>query len=299
MMLSQALRYPFQEKGWFRRTLILTLVQFLPVVGQLILLGYGLDIVRAVYVGQTSLPPIRWLPALGNGLRFLFAGFFYLIPILITIGIVGASIGSRSRSSFNNFGAIGLLLAIGLPLLLLLIRTVFVRRTSSPSVRQPQTRGGGLRAFLNGLLPIIVTIVVILILRTLVSSSGIDTGKPNGLSIMVFFVLALVLFLIGMVLYVGGVRYAIESKGFLAPMTNAKLLLKDHALTGVFFLNVILLDVIAVIATTVGIVLFILPGLFVFVISSLALWYMIAQYSIKVGINKPAFTPVKSATLIS
>lgn len=36
MMLSQALRYPFQEKGWFRRTLILTLVQFLPVVGQLI-----------------------------------------------------------------------------------------------------------------------------------------------------------------------------------------------------------------------------------------------------------------------
>lgn len=116
---------------------------------------------------------------------------------------------------------------------------------------------------------------------------------------MVFFVLALVLFLIGMVLYVGGVRYAIESKGFLAPMTNAKLLLKDHALTGVFFLNVILLDVIAVIATTVGIVLFILPGLFVFVISSLALWYMIAQYSIKVGINKPAFTPVKSATLIS
>ena len=60
MMLSQALQYPFQGKGWFRRILILALVQLIPIVGQLILLGYGLDIVRAVYAGQVDLPPLRW-----------------------------------------------------------------------------------------------------------------------------------------------------------------------------------------------------------------------------------------------
>lgn len=52
MMLPQALHYPFQGKGWFRRMLILALIQLIPVVGQLILLGYGLDIVRAVYAEQ-------------------------------------------------------------------------------------------------------------------------------------------------------------------------------------------------------------------------------------------------------
>jgi hypothetical protein len=147
-MLYQALQYPFRGKGSFRLVLILALVQLVPIVGQLILLGYGFDIVRAVYAGQTSLPPIRWLPALGNGFRILVAGFFYLLPILLTIAVVGAS-RIDSSSSFGNLGVFGILLAIGLPLLL---------------------------------------------------------------------------FLIGIVLHVGGVRYAIENKGLLAPMTNAKLL---------------------------------------------------------------------------
>jgi uncharacterized membrane protein len=96
------------------------------------------------------------------------------------------------------------------------------------------------------------------------------------------------------VLYIGGVRYAIENKGLLAPMTNARLLLKNSARTGVLFLNVLLLSVIAVLATTVGLVLLILPGLFAFVTCSLALWYMFAQYSISVGIHKPNLTFTRS-----
>lgn len=294
-MLYQALKYPFRGKGSFHQILILALVQLIPIVGQLILFGYGFDIVRAVYAGQTSLPPMRWLPALGNGFRFILAGFFYLLPILLTIAVVGAS-RIDSSSSFGNRGVFGILLAIGLPLLLFLTRIVSVRRRGSPSVRRPNARGGGLRFLLIGLLPICVTILAILMLRALVSSSGIDTGKPNGISILLLIVLALLLFLIGIVLHVGGVRYAIENKGLLAPMTNAKLLQKNYALTIMLFLNVLLLGVIAVIATTIGLVLFILPGLFVFVICSMALWYMFANYSIRVVIHKPDFTLTKSTT---
>jgi len=147
-------------------------------------------------------------------------------------------------------------------------------------------------------LPIVVTIAAIFILRTLVSSSGIETGKLNGLGILLLVVLALLLFVIGIVLYVGGVRYAIENKGLLAPMTNARLLLKNRTLTGMLFLNVLLLDVIAVLATTVGLVLLILPGLFAFVICSLALWYMFAQYCIGVGISKPDLTFTRSTVSV-
>jgi Protein of unknown function (DUF4013) len=293
MMLSQALRYPFRGKESFRFLLILTLMQLLPLVGQLILLGYGLDVVRAVSAGHTDLPSLRWLPALEDGLRILIAGFVYLLPILVTIAIVGVS-SIRSGSSVGNLGTIGILLSVGVPLLLFLLRMVSARRTSPLSVRQTRAPGSGLRIFLTGLLPIVITIAAIFLLSMLVSRSGIDIGKPNGLSILLFVVLAFLLFLIGIVLSVGGVRYAIESKGLLAPMANAKLLLKDRALTGMLFLNVLLLAALTLLTSTVGLVLFVLPGLFVFVICSLAFWYLFAHYGRKVGIHKPDFTLTKS-----
>ncbi len=296
-MISQALQYPFRGKESFRSILILVLVQLLPIIGQLILLGYGLDVVRAVYAGQINLPPIRWLSALGNGFRILLAGIFYLIPILVTIAVVGAS-GTGSSSSFGAMGVLGIVLAVGLPLVLLLIRTVSIRRTNAPSVQQPNVRGSGLRSLPGGLLPILMTVAAIFILRALVSSSGLDSGKPNELGALLFLILFLFLFLIGIVLYIGGARYAIENKGLLAPMANARLLLKNRALTGALLLNVLMLGVIAVLATTVGLVMLILPGLFAFVICSLALWYMFAQYSIRVGIYKPDFTFTSSITSI-
>ena len=96
MLLCQALRYPFRGMGWFRPILILILIQLIPIVGQLILLGYGFDIVRAVYADQYELPALRWLSALKNGLRFLLAGLAYLLPILITVGtIVVMMLGTR------------------------------------------------------------------------------------------------------------------------------------------------------------------------------------------------------------
>ena len=88
MMLAQALQYPLRGKRSLHRLLILALLQLLPIVGQLILFGYGFDIVRAVYAEQTELPSLLWLPALRNGLHFFLAGLGYLLPILITIGIV-------------------------------------------------------------------------------------------------------------------------------------------------------------------------------------------------------------------
>jgi Protein of unknown function (DUF4013) len=298
MMLYKALHYPFPRKGSMRLLLILTLIQLLPIIGQLILLGYGFDIVRTVSAGHTDLPPLRWLPALGNGLRILAAGFVYLLPILMTIGIVGASTIRSGSSSVGNLGTIGILLAVGVPLLLLLLRMVSARRNGSSSVRQTRTSRSGRRVFFTGLLPIVVTIAMIFILRMLVSSSGIETGKPNGLSVLLLIVLVVVLFLIGIVLFVGGTRYALENKDLLAPMANARLLLRDRALTGKLFLNVFLLGAFTVLATTVGLVLLVLPGLFVFVICSLAFWYLFAQYNGRVAIQKPVGLTLTEATSI-
>lgn len=85
MMISRALRYPFQGSGWFNRILILALIQLIPIVGQLILLGYGLEIVRYIYSGQNDLPPIHWLRMLGDGAKVAIAGLLYMFPMLLAV----------------------------------------------------------------------------------------------------------------------------------------------------------------------------------------------------------------------
>lgn len=286
MMLVQPLHYLFRGKASFRRIFILTLLQLLPIVGQLILLGYGFDIVRALYAGLTELPPIRWQAALGNGLRFVLAGFAYLLPILIAVVTIVLTMAGTNKSAatsgFGSLGGISVLVTIGLILLVSLLGVVFRKRATSPAVQQPAPKkpGGGLRLLLQGLLPIVVTILVTFALSTLVSLSGLTTGKPNGLGILLLVILALFIFLLWIVLYIGGVRQALENKGLLAPIVNLKLLLKDRALTGGLLLKLILLGGITVVTTAIGLVLFVLPGLAAFVLGSLALWYLFAQYSI-------------------
>ena len=304
MLLAQAFKYPFRGKESLRRILLLTLLQFLPVVGQLMLLGYGLDVVRAIYAGQTDLPSIRWQTALGNGLRFLVAGLGYLLPIFITVGLVLATtLGANKAAASGGFGVVGMLgvlVAIGLPLLVLLLRAVAAKRITSPSVQQaePKKPGGGLRLLLNGLLPGFMMVLLTVALSTLVSLSGLQTGNPNGLSILLFALFALLIFLIWIVLHIGGVRQAIENRGLLAPIANLKLLLNHRALTGQLLLNLILLCAITFITTTIGLVLLILPGLFAFVLCSLAIWYVFAHYGISSRMFTPGFTPTKNSPLL-
>ena len=62
-LLTQALRYPWQGKGWFYRMLPLALLQLIPILGQIILAGYGQAIARAICLAaarstQTSLTSI-------------------------------------------------------------------------------------------------------------------------------------------------------------------------------------------------------------------------------------------------
>ncbi len=291
MLLFQALRYPFQGKGSFRRILILALLQLIPIVGQLILLGYGLDIVRAMYTGQTSLPPIRGLQALTGGLRIVLAALLYMTPILITVTLSGAS--TVGLSVGGSLAFLGIFLSVGLPLLLVLMRVVYVRRKNARVVQQSRASGGRLRPFLS-LVPILVVLLAILGLRSLIFNSGINFGSLNGASITLCSILALLILLIVIALYVGSVRYAVENKGLFDATTNARLMFQNRAATGMLFLNVIMLTVITAVVTGIGFVLVILPGLFMYVTCSLALWYLLARYGIQVGIRQPVFAYQRS-----
>lgn len=279
MMLWQAFRYPFQGKAWFRRMLILALVQLIPIVGQSILLGYGMEVVRSIYAGKTDLPPIRWRQALTDGLRLFIAGLLYVVPLLAIIPMV-LTIGT-SQANGSGVNLTGLL------------ATLIVAVIVTPIIRRLRQRGNTPRYVLIGLMSITPIVAVVSTILTFAATppnfSLESTGlTPVGMTLLIFLGVLAFLALVG--LHIGGVRYAIEGRGIFDPNGNVQLMLQNRGLTGWLILNFIGLILIAAVTITVGLVLLILPGLFMLVTCSLAWWYTLACYSIEVGIGKAVQT---------
>ncbi|GCE31923.1 hypothetical protein KDA_74070 [Dictyobacter alpinus] len=278
MIPTQALRYPFQGTGWTRRLLALTLLQLIPVIGQLMLLGYRLEIVRAVYAGEANLPPIRWQQALGNGLRMIMAGLLYCLPIIITGAIIGMStIGLRVDT--GSMGTLSIILSIGIPLI------AIVGSLLMSSRKQPQT-GAALKqppkpgSIFAKIVPLFVMILAIFVLQAVVSDANFS--RPNAAAIALYVILTLLISVIGLGL--GGVRQAIMQRGLFSPTTSITLLLQHRSTTSILILNLFLLGVITLLVSCLGLVLLVLPGLFTIVVCSLAMGYLFARYGMQIGI---------------
>ena len=287
MILTQALRYPFQGRGWNRRLLALTLLQLIPVIGQLMLLGYGLEIVRAVYAGEANLPPIRWQQALGNGLRLMMAGLLYCLPILITGAIIGMStIGLRMNTS--SMGTLSIILSIGIPLIAIVGGLLMSSRkqTQTGAALKQAPKSGSIFA---KIVPLFVMILAIFVLRAVVSDANFS--RPNAATIALYVILTLLISVIGLGLGMGGVRQAIMQRGLFSPTTSITLLLQHRATTSILILNLFLLGVITLLVSSLGLILLVLPGLFTIVVCSLAMWYLFTRYGMQIGI-----TPINSTT---
>lgn len=276
--LSQAFRYAFQGRGWRRRMLTLALVQLIPIVGQSILLGYGMEVVRSVYAGQTGLPPIRWRQALSDGLRLFIAGLLYVVPLLAIIPMV-LTIGTSQANTGGGANFIGLLVTLLLAMILL------------PIIRRLRQQGNTPRYVLLGLssiTPIVAVVSTILTFAATQPNFSLETTglTPIGLTLLILLGVLAFVSLIG--LHIGGMRYAIEGRGIFDPNGNVRLMLQNRDLTRRLILNFIGLILIASVTIAVGLVLLILPGLFMLVTCSLAWWYTLARYSIDMGVGKPA-----------
>lgn len=84
MNVFEALQYPFQDKEWVGKTLTAALLAFIPVVGWIILLGYGLRVTRQITAGNTRLP--RWVNFgrdFSVGVMVATGVVIYLLPLII------------------------------------------------------------------------------------------------------------------------------------------------------------------------------------------------------------------------
>ncbi len=85
MQYGTAFTFPFQDQDWIKKFAIAAIFLLIPIIGQLFLLGWGLEITRRVIKGDpTPLP--EWNNFGGflvDGLKGLVIGFVYALPIIV------------------------------------------------------------------------------------------------------------------------------------------------------------------------------------------------------------------------
>ena len=146
----RALAAPFQRKGWLQRILPLALLQLIPLVGQMILFGYGLAVVRGIYAGDVALPRLHWHTALREGALFFGLGLLYLAPLLGLIpNIVLLEVGLRFLGVVPAFGSVGALAIQSVWIALLSLLTLLIFTGLHLSAVRYAVEGQGIKALLN------------------------------------------------------------------------------------------------------------------------------------------------------
>lgn len=131
MDFGKAFTYVFDDPDWLRKVAINALIGLIPIVGQIYLMGWGLEVARRIAAGSaTPLPDVDFGTYLGHGFRAFVVSLVYTAPIWvlsIVFGIIGAVAGGLDEDvaavlgtvfgiCIGSFGLIyGLLLGLVLP----------------------------------------------------------------------------------------------------------------------------------------------------------------------------------------
>jgi Protein of unknown function (DUF4013) len=119
MEYGKAFTYPQQDPDWIKKVIIAGVLYMVPVVGQLLVAGYALEITRRVIENNPQVLPdwTDWGNLFKKGLYSLVVGLVYALPLLI-IGIcLGSAVGgliamTASSSDSNTANTLGTVIPI-------------------------------------------------------------------------------------------------------------------------------------------------------------------------------------------
>ncbi len=274
--LVRLLHYPWRDEGWLRRMLPVALLQLIPLVGQIILVGYGQAIVRATYRQQSDLPRLQLRRAFVDGLRLVGIGTVYCLPVILTVLLAFSTIDTPETEASG-----------GVPSIVYpIIMFSYLRISSEVMKRRPALKS--ILSWINRFIVVIFVISIIFRLFNLFSTlqGGLQFSaiQLNSSSIMTLLVASLLMAVISGALLVSGVRFTITGSGLLKPATTLQLMVANHKQSLRFVLTVWLLAAGTLMATVVGAVFLLLPGLLLFVAGNISIWFLAAQYAVQIAI---------------
>ena len=84
MNFGTAFSFPFQNPDWLKKIMIVAVISLVPIIGQIFLLGWVLDITRRVIHNETDLVPgLDFGAQLMDGFRVLGASMVYAFPVIV------------------------------------------------------------------------------------------------------------------------------------------------------------------------------------------------------------------------
>jgi hypothetical protein len=109
MDFGLAFTFPFKDPDWFKKIIILGLVGLIPIIGQLVVLGWAFEIARRVIRGDYQpLPELDFGEQLGKGFQVWLIALVYAIPIILaTIPLaIADSLAANAGGDAQNIVAI-------------------------------------------------------------------------------------------------------------------------------------------------------------------------------------------------
>ncbi|MBE0698257.1 MAG: DUF4013 domain-containing protein [Anaerolineaceae bacterium] len=107
MDFGKAFTYPFQDPDWVKKILIPALVLLIPILGQIIVLGWALEITRRVIRQDPQpLPELDFGKNLSDGFKGFVIGLVYAIPAII-LSIPPIIVSALTESGNSNSDSLG------------------------------------------------------------------------------------------------------------------------------------------------------------------------------------------------
>jgi hypothetical protein len=118
--------YMFEDKEWPKKLLVFSLISLIPILGQIVLAGWTVEIIRnLVKNNDETLPDLKFENQLVDGFKYLAINFIYMLPIFlltffpgIMIFIITIIIGSEDAIAIGIsifFFLFGIFFILALP----------------------------------------------------------------------------------------------------------------------------------------------------------------------------------------
>ena len=86
MDFGKAFTFVFDDPDWLKKIVIAALIGLIPIIGQIYLVGYGLEVARRVIKhNPVLLPDIAFGESLATGFKSFIIGMVYAIPVFLMI----------------------------------------------------------------------------------------------------------------------------------------------------------------------------------------------------------------------
>ena len=130
MDFSQAFLYPFNDPDWLKKILLIGVVSLIPIIGQLVAVGWMLEIIRrTIRHDPVLLPDLDFSPQLTLGFKGAVAGLVYALPVFIVMipyFLIAFSVDSNNAQATNAVMGITSLCFTGLMLVYSLVLAVML-----------------------------------------------------------------------------------------------------------------------------------------------------------------------------